>query len=151
MMPGIWPTMSYPIENQDPTIKESPILPRCHGHIVEETKAKSLQSISLRHSTPCVWTRCSNFDQLHTIALSAWWPGGLTRPSPFLKHSDRVCKQCERAKIWLINLREPAATRCTRSMTDPAARAAAVGVCTSFHTLPKSSKSHFVPDSFKII
>ena len=45
---------AYPVENQDPTIKESPILPRCHGHIVEETKAKSLQSISLRHSTPCV-------------------------------------------------------------------------------------------------
>ena len=34
----------------------------------------------------------------------------------------------------LTDLREPAATRCTRSMTEPAARAAAVGVCTSFQT-----------------
>ena len=38
--------ISYPVENEDPTIKESPILPRRHCHIVEETEAKSLQVIS---------------------------------------------------------------------------------------------------------
>ena len=47
-------TMSYPVENQNPAIKESPILPRCHGHIVEETEAKSLQSINLTNSTMCL-------------------------------------------------------------------------------------------------
>ena len=44
-------TMSYPVENQNPAIKESSIMPRRHGHIVEETEAKSLQSISITHST----------------------------------------------------------------------------------------------------
>ena len=38
------------------------------------------------------------------------------------------------------HLRDPAATRCTRSMTEPAARAAAVGVCASFQTLCKKCK-----------
>ena len=38
----------YPVENEDPAIKESPILPRSHSHIVEEAEAKSLQSTSLK-------------------------------------------------------------------------------------------------------
>ena len=41
--------------------------------------------------------------------------------------------------LRLADLREPAATRCTRSMTEPAARAAAVGVCASFQTFSELS------------
>jgi hypothetical protein len=53
------------------------------------------------------------------MARSAWWPGGRTSPSPFR--------------------REPAPTRCTRSITEPAAIAAAAGVCASFQTVSEST------------
>ena len=39
--------MPNPVKDQDPAIKQSPILPRRHGHVVEETEAEGLQGVIL--------------------------------------------------------------------------------------------------------